>query len=180
MVQWWGHTQRRLTDFCLVALCATLMACNARFSDSSLLSATVFMNLGLFLLTTVSGLRVFADRPIFWRESGRGVSVFAFFYGRYCAEVIDMFIQTTIYVGIYYLILLPEASFEVFYVPCLLGAWMASGWSYVVACFIGPANATVAAAVFMLCLAGLLPQPSLLTDAVGKGDILDVVLGLSP
>jgi ABC-type multidrug transport system ATPase subunit len=180
MVQWWGSTRRRFTDVCLVVLCAGLMAFNARFNDSSMLSATVFMNLGLFLLATVSGLRVFADRPVFWRESGRGVSVFAFFYGRYSAELIDMFIQTTTYVAVYYLILQPEASFEVFFVPCLFGAWVASGWSYVVACFIGPGNATVAAAVFMLCLAGLLPQPSLLTDAVGKGDILDVVLGLSP
>lgn len=180
MVQWWGHTRRRFTDVCLVVFCAALMAFNARFSDSRILSATVFMNLGLFLLATVSTLRVFADRPIFWRESGRGVSVLAFFYGRYSAELIDLFIQTTTYVTVYYLILQPESSFEVFFVPCLFGACMASGWSYVVACFIGPANATVAAAVFMLCLAGLLPQPSLLIDAVGKGNILDVLVGLSP
>jgi hypothetical protein len=180
MVQWWGHTRRRLIDVCLIVLCAGLMAFNARRNTSSLLSATVYMNLGLFLLVTVSGLRVFADRPVFWRESGRGVSVFAFFYGRYSAEVIDVFIQTTGYVVVYYLILQPEASFEVYFVPCLFGAWVASGWSYVIACLIGPANAAVAAGVFTLSLSGLLPQPSVLIDAVGKGDMMDMVVALSP
>merc|ERR1740117_2230167 len=144
------------------------------------ISNTMLLHLGLAMLTTVSALKTFSDRAIFWRESARGLNTFAFFCGRTIADLFDVLNQTVAYVAIFYLITQPPSAFQVYFVPCLCAAFAAGGWGYLISALVPPENAAVFGVILMLILGGAFGQPEILMGSLGKGGLMEVVVGASP
>lgn len=179
MVQWWRQIKRRCIDMAMITLCALVMAYPS-IGDPASISNNMFIQLGIALLTCVSVLKTFRDRAIFWRESARGLNTYAFFCARTTADLFDMFIQVVVYVTIFVVIVQPMVAFEVFFVPCLLSAFAAGGWGYIVAAIVPPDSAAVFGVILMLILGGALAEPTMLMTGLGQDGVMPVLLGMSP
>jgi len=163
----------------MIVLCAVIMAALSMGNIEGL-SNIVFMHLGLALLTCVSALKTFSDRAIFWRESARGLNTFSFFCGSTIADLFDVFNQTVAYVAIFYLITQPPVAFEHYFVPSLCCAFAAGGWGYLVSALVPPENAAVCGVIVMLILGGAFGEPNMLMDNIGKGGLMEIVIGAGP
>jgi len=121
-----------------------------------------FLNahISLGLLTAVYTLRTFSeDQPIFWRESSHGLNRLSFMLGRIIVNTVDWFMMCYMFTGIYFLISEPEINYFAWVIPDLLVAWVASGWGYLIACFLPPELGSFVAAVSIFVLGGILGLP---------------------
>lgn len=168
LVQFWRHSRRRAIDNGLIILCAVIGGVMHQGGTQEPPNIMVF-HLGLALLITVSCLKTFADRPLFWRESGSGINVFSFFTARLTLDTYDVWLQTVLYVSVYYLIAQPKVAFGSYLVPCLMISVAASGWGYLLSTLIVPSNAVTAGVVTMLVLCGVLGNPTFLSSAIDGG-----------
>jgi len=151
-------------------------------NDFAFPSNLMIFHLGLSLLIMVSCVRVLgADRPLFWREAGRGIHVGAFFFGRVTVNSIDLILQTVLYVSVYFLVsgpVHPTVHFFDYFWPCLALAFTSSSWGYFISAVVPPENATMGAVMFALVACGILGNPQNIGSFVGTLP-MDIVTSVS-
>eukprot|EP00929_Paragymnodinium_shiwhaense_P005187 TRINITY_DN10682_c0_g1_i1.p1 TRINITY_DN10682_c0_g1~~TRINITY_DN10682_c0_g1_i1.p1 ORF type:complete len:809 (+),score=178.21 TRINITY_DN10682_c0_g1_i1:240-2429(+) len=178
IIQWWRNNSQRAIFYTILAVgVAALGALDKYVLDMPYWSAAAFLNsqtalallVAIFCLSTLS-----ADRPVFWRERSSGLNVVAFFHTKIVLNTVDLAIMTLIFCSIYYLIRLPPVHFELFLIPYLLVAYVASGWGYLVSTIAPPQHGPfiVSLVVFVIC--GLLAASQTL-DRTLTGGVMDVV-----
>lgn len=179
MVQYWRNWQRRLIDMCLISICALAMGYMQKGKVNNPATILLF-HMGLALLITVSSLATFADRPLFWREAGTGISIFALFEASVFVNACDAFTQTLVYVLLFWGMTQPPVTPLIFIVPCFLITWVMSSYGYLISILVPQSSAVVAAVVLVLVGFGILGDPGFVTNSLAAGSLqLRVILFLS-
>mmetsp|Transcript_133402 Transcript_133402/g.231758 ORF Transcript_133402/g.231758 Transcript_133402/m.231758 type:complete len:924 (-) Transcript_133402:138-2909(-) len=158
--------RQRLLDISCVLVCSVLIGWLHRgtmnFRDPQLASKILIFHLGLSLLTVVSCLRVFGSNwPLWYRECGSGLNIFAAFCARLTVDTLDIFLNCVLFTAVYFLLAQPTSPFRHFFVPCLCVSFAVSGWAYFISAVVPPANATLVGILFTLASCGFLGDPGL-------------------
>merc|ERR1719210_3105661 len=125
-------------------------------------------------------LQVFAsDRLMFWRESASGMSVVAHFLSRLCVNSLDILIQTSSFVAVYFVIRQPFVPFWVFFLPFLFTSFAASGWGYCISTVVPPKHGPFVVSLIIFILCGILGNPASLQEFLTGGPMEVVVSVLS-
>jgi len=178
LVQFWRNWRRRVLDLAMVCVCAIAIALMHK-GKTGQPSFILLFHLGLSLLIVMSSLRVFADRPVFWRERSSGISIAAFFQASVTVSGMDAAFQTVAYVSVYYLITAPPGDFTMYLVPCVMASWVCCGWGYFLSALLPHANATMASVGIMLLLSGVLADPGLVKSALTTHSFSEVLVFFS-
>merc|ERR1712187_727882 len=127
----------------------------------------------LALLTSVYCLGVFSgDRPVYWRESARGINVLAFYLARVLINTFDLLLQCYLFAALYYLLRQPDMNFGDYFIPFLLVSFVSSGVGYVISTFLPPQHGPFIAALVSFVSCGLLGHP-LRVDKLEDGSMLE-------
>lgn len=173
LVQWWRKNNQRALFLGVFVIGALILGVQDRFiTKTPAWQASCYLNTQttLALLVAVFCLQTFGDdRPLFWRESSYGLSIFGFYESRALVNVIDLFIQSFLFTAIYFLILDPHQMFGHFWVPYIMVTWAASGWGYLISAISPRAHAPFITALVMFVICGLLGVPETLDRFLDGG-----------
>jgi len=172
LITWWRRmTIRMCFLFVIVFSAAFLGFFNVCIFRNPEWMPTTFLNLHIStaLLVSVFSLTCFGlDQPIYWREASHGLNRFAFMKARMLVDMLDWLVLTFFFAATYYCIALPELYFQVYIVPFILVAFVASGWGYLISCVLPPVLAPFVAAVLAFMLGGILGLPNEMDKLLDK------------
>lgn len=159
-------SRQRLLDISCVVCCSVVIGWLHRgtmnFRNPQLASKILIFHLGLSLLTVVSCLRVFGSNwPLWYRECGSGLNIFAAFCARLTVDTLDIFVNCVLFTAMYFLLAQPQSPFRHYFVPGLLVSFAVSGWAYFISAIAPAANATLVGILFTLASCGFLGDPGL-------------------
>eukprot|EP00930_Biecheleria_cincta_P025142 TRINITY_DN17937_c0_g1_i1.p1 TRINITY_DN17937_c0_g1~~TRINITY_DN17937_c0_g1_i1.p1 ORF type:complete len:695 (+),score=124.75 TRINITY_DN17937_c0_g1_i1:64-2148(+) len=162
LVQWWRKNTQRALFLGVFALGALILGFQDRFiTKTPTWEASCYLNTQttLALLVAVFCLQTFGDdRPLFWRESSHGLSIFGFYESRALVNMIDLFIQSFSFTALYFVIREPHEMFGDFWVPYIMVTWAASGWGYLISAIAPRAHAPFITALVIFVICGLLSK----------------------
>lgn len=177
--------KQRLIDLILILGCAAVAGVlyrgkmNTLRWENNLPQCLMIMHMGLALLSTVSSLRVFGEnRPIFWRESGSGISVAAIFFGRLLLDSFDVVINSFLYTAMFYMVSAPPMQFRSYFIPTFYIGLAASGWGYLISTLVPPQNAVMGGVIFMLTTCGILGMPPNIPDYL-VGGVKEMIINVA-
>eukprot|EP00927_Polykrikos_kofoidii_P024257 TRINITY_DN22096_c2_g1_i1.p1 TRINITY_DN22096_c2_g1~~TRINITY_DN22096_c2_g1_i1.p1 ORF type:complete len:991 (+),score=171.65 TRINITY_DN22096_c2_g1_i1:444-2975(+) len=156
LVQFWRNPKQRVVDTSLL-VCAAL-CCGFGFKSHDL-QGHFTTQMILSVLSAVFVLKVFADKPIFWRESASCINVAAFYFARLSVNTAEGVAQIAIFTFVYYFSSNSQAPFHYILMPFLLIAYYNSGFGYMMSIWLPPGSATLPTAASILVVAGLLGNP---------------------
>jgi len=179
IVHWWRNNRHRGIFLAVVAVAAVLLAVmDGVVCQDPLWAPDPYLNLHtcLALLTSVYCLGVFSgDRPLFWRESARGVNVLAFYLARVLTNTFDLLLQCYLFAALYYLLRQPNFMFLEYFVPFLLVSFASSGIGYVISTFLRPQHGPFVAALVSFVSCGLLGHPQKISS-LEDGGLLEAIM----
>lgn len=170
-IQWWRHNTERTAFLLVLFLGASALGILDQFlATQPLWSASSILNSQtmLALLLSIYSLKVFKDRPIFWRECSSGLNIFAFFNSKLWLNFFDLVIMTSLFTMTYYMIREYPVGFGYFVVPYFLVAYVASGWGYFISSIVPPSQGPFLDAIVLFILCGLLGNPQSLSQYFGN------------
>lgn len=163
MIQWWRKMKVRVLFIGIVVFAAAFLAGFDRFVfQAPRWSPTTFLNfqITIALLTSVYSLFVFSeDQPMYWREASRGLNRFSFFQGRTVVDTLDWYLMTFFFSMTYYTITVPKLHFRHFFIANLLVAYVASGWGYLISCWLPRIFGPFVACLLCFTMGGILGLP---------------------
>ncbi|GFR51611.1 hypothetical protein Agub_g14037 [Astrephomene gubernaculifera] len=143
-------------------------------------SNVAMIYLVLSVLATVTHLRTFTEHKLVQkRERMAGVSVISTFLASNFTDLIWIFVSPAIYFAVYYYLALPRASFADYYNLGNLVCFWSSGLAYMISLSpLSAKNQPITAVIITLILGAFLNglNPTLRS---GRGNLLEVVLGIS-
>jgi len=179
LVQVFRNTKRRAIDIFVITASAFILSIQHRNASQEASNVVIF-HLALCILVPVNCLSCFgSDRPIFWRERSHELHGIAYCLARMAVDSLDILLQSTIYVTVYYLIAQPPVPFQWYVLPCYCLALVCSGWGYIISTLVPPQNATMTTAVWMLVLNGAIGDPSNMGDYI-NGGFMEFMVSIAP
>jgi len=176
-IVWWRTMKLRLLFLAVVVSAALFLGIFDRYVfESPAWLPLTFINafISLSLLTAVYTLQTFGSQeelPMYWREVSHGLSRAAHFIGRACVDILDVFLLVFTFVTTYYLVTAPLMKFQHYAVPFFFVSFVASGWGYVISCWLpyeftplGPFVSTLLCFVF----GGILGLPNQMNIFLGS------------
>eukprot|EP00930_Biecheleria_cincta_P028800 TRINITY_DN20069_c0_g1_i1.p1 TRINITY_DN20069_c0_g1~~TRINITY_DN20069_c0_g1_i1.p1 ORF type:complete len:906 (+),score=146.07 TRINITY_DN20069_c0_g1_i1:22-2718(+) len=173
MVQWWRKMKMRVLFIGIVVFAAMFLACFDRFVfNAPRWSPSTFLNfqITIALLVSVYSLFVFSeDQPMYWREASHGLNRFAFFQGRTLVDTLDWYLMTFFFSMTYYTITVPKLHFRHFFISNLLVAYVASGWGYLISCWLPRIFGPFLTCLLCFTMGGILGLPQQMRVFLGGG-----------
>ncbi|DBA93405.1 TPA: hypothetical protein ACH3X2_003675 [Trebouxia sp. C0005] len=115
---------------------------------------TLYNNVALGLLTTVSALRTFGvHRVVFYREAASGLNKFAFFLAQDTFDHTGTLLKSLLYMVMYYSFAQPRAVIWQMYLCTVAIVYACTGTAYLMSQVMEPASAQLAAAIYSLIAA---------------------------
>ncbi|GFR51610.1 hypothetical protein Agub_g14036, partial [Astrephomene gubernaculifera] len=143
-------------------------------------SNVAMIYLVLSVLATVTHLRTFTSfKNVQMRERTAGISVISTFLASNLTDLIWIFVSPAIYFAVYYYVALPRAPFAEYYNLGNLVCWWSAGLSYLISVSDIPAQAQPITAVITTLILGAFLNGIAPTIRSGRGNLLEVVLGVS-
>lgn len=125
-----------------------------------------------FSLSTVSaGLNVYGkqnDKVVFIRESGSGLSKFAYYFGKLLAETPRLLLSPIVFLSAWYSFISPQQNVLLSYLLLLVVAWTFSGAAYTLSLLVKPDSAQLAGVVMcaiFVMFSGTVPSLTELTSS---------------
>jgi ABC-type multidrug transport system ATPase subunit len=163
LIQWWRKNQQRALFLAALSVGAVVLGVMDRFIlKTPRWDASSFVNThtALALLVCIFCLQVFGnDRPVFWRECASGMSVRAFFTSRIWINTFDLFLLTSVFTGIYFVVRQPFVPFATYLLPFLLVTYVASGYGYLISTLLPPQHGPFVASLVIFVICGLMGTP---------------------
>lgn len=179
MIQWWRRNSQRLLFLGIVLAAGIFQGGMDRFVfDAARWSPAVHLNiqLALALLVGVYSLFCFSeDQPMYWREASHGLNRLAFFLGRTLIDTLDWYLMTFVLTFVYYMITVPKMHFRHFFISMLLVAWVASGWGYVIACWLPRILGPFSVCLLIFIMGGSFGAPQQM-DVFLRGGFWEVIV----
>lgn len=141
-IVWWRRQQYRLMFMLVVEFAAVFLGITDRFIfKTPAWYPTNYMNcfISLTLLTSAYMLQTFGNReemPVYWREVSHGLNRLAFFIGRSIVDIVDLFLMCFGFATMYYVVAAPDIYFAYYMVPFIFTTFVASGWGYIISCWL--------------------------------------------
>jgi len=159
LLSWLRQNRQRMIAVLLIVFSAfvfgRISAGKVSVNSPALCPTLTGTHLALAVPLGISCLHVFgSDRPVFWRENARGVSVFAFWLSRVTVAIFDVFVLAIVYASTWFLVVNPEASFHNFWGAFVLLSFNAMAWGFLISTIIPPHSSTLALAVALLAMCG--------------------------
>lgn len=159
LISWLRQNRQRAIAVCLIVFSAVVFGRishgKVSINSPALCPTLTGTHLALAVPLGISCLQTFgADRPVFWRENSRGVSVFAFWLSRVTVAVFDVFVLAIVFASTWYLVVDPAAHFRTFWTPFVLLSFTAMSWGFLISTIVPPHSSTLALAVALLAMCG--------------------------
>jgi hypothetical protein len=110
--------------------------------------------LSIGLLASNSGLKIFSNRLIFWKECSIGIGVTEYFLSKAALEACIVIIYPAVFSIVFYFTILPEFDFLTFFKVIILVHWSTSGIGMLLACILSPTTALLGSVLIPIGLGG--------------------------
>ncbi|KAL3137532.1 hypothetical protein ABBQ38_004816 [Trebouxia sp. C0009 RCD-2024] len=146
-----------VTDYAIFALTGLALGSITERGRGTILHfdvETLYINVALGLLTTVSALRTFGvHRTVFYREASSGLNKFAFFLAQDTFDHTGTLLKSGLYMVMYYSFAQPRAVIWQMYLCTVAIVYACTGTAYLMSQVMEPASAQLSAAIYSLIAA---------------------------